>query len=59
MAEHGAYELEPKLTPEERIALAPLSDADNPAIVDARKAFTIMTWSIVLFVGVVIVFVLF
>ena len=58
MADHGSYELEPRLTPEERIALAPPPDAENPAIVDARKAFAITAWSIALFVGVVIVFVL-
>ncbi len=58
MAEHTMPELEPRLTPEERVALAPPSDEDNPAIVDARKTFAITVWSVVLFVGCVIVFIL-
>ena len=58
MADHVATDLEPKLTPEERVALAPPSDDDNPAIEDAKKAFTITVWSTLLFVGVIVVFIL-
>ncbi len=58
MSDHAATELAPKLTPEERIALAPPSDDDNPAIVDAKKALVITVWSSMLFVGVVVVFIL-
>lgn len=58
MSDHAATELAPKLTPEERVALAPPSDDDNPAIVDAKKALVITVWSSMLFVGVVVVFIL-
>jgi hypothetical protein len=58
MTDHAASGLEPKLTPEERVALAPLSDDENPAIEDAKKAFTIAVWSTLLFVGVIVVFIL-
>lgn len=58
MTDHAMHELEPKLTPEEKVALAPPADDDNPAIVDAKKAFVITMWSALLFVGVVIVFIL-
>jgi hypothetical protein len=58
MTENAAQELSPQLTPEEKVALAPPPDEENPAIVDARKAFVITVWSSVLFVGVVVVFIL-
>jgi len=58
MTDHATHELEPKLTPEEKAALAPPADEDNPAIVDAKKAFVITIWSALLFIGVVIVFIL-
>ncbi len=58
MSDHAAAELAPTLTPEERVALAPPSDDENPAIVDAKKAFVITVWSSLLFVGVVVVFIL-
>lgn len=58
MTDHAASGLEPKLTPEERVALAPPSDDENPAIVDAQKTFTIAVWSTLTFVGVIIVFIL-
>ena len=58
MADHAVSDLEPKLTPEERVALAPPSDDENPAIEDAKKAFTIAVWSTFLFVGVIVVFIL-
>jgi len=58
MTEHATPDLEPKLTPEEMVALAPPSDDDNPAIEDAKRAFTIAIWSTLLFVGVIVVFIL-
>ncbi|MDZ7781285.1 MAG: hypothetical protein U5R14_15330 [Gemmatimonadota bacterium] len=58
MTDHSMPETAPKLTPEEEAAFAPPSDDDNPAIVDAKKAFVITIWSSLLFVGVVVVFVL-
>lgn len=58
MSDHATPELAPTLTPEERVELAPPSDDDNPAIVDAKKAFVITVWSSMLFVAVVIVFIL-
>ena len=58
MTDHTAHELAPQLTPEEKVALAPPSDDENPALVDAKKAFVITIWSSLLFVGVVVVFIL-
>lgn len=58
MTDHAPSELDPKLTPEERVALAPPSDDDNPAIEDAKKTFTIAVWSTLMFVGVIVVFIL-
>ena len=58
MTDHAVHELSPQLTPEEKVALAPPPDEENPAIVDAKKAFVITLWSSVLFVGVVVVFIL-
>ena len=37
---------------------AALPDAQNPAIIDARKTFTITLISTVLFIGAVLVFIL-
>lgn len=59
MADHPVHPQELELTPEERVALAPPADQDNPAIVDARKTFTITVWSVGMFVGVIVVFILF
>lgn len=58
MTDHAASGLAPKLTPEERVALAPPPDDENPAIVDAKKAFVITVWSTLMFVGVIVVFIL-
>lgn len=58
MVDYAASEPAPTLTPDEREAFAPPSDDENPAIVDAKKAFVITVWSSVLFVGVVVVFIL-
>jgi hypothetical protein len=58
MVDYAAPEPAPALTPEEREALAPPSDDENPAIVDAKKAFVITVWSSLLFVAVVVVFIL-
>lgn len=58
MTDHAAREMAPKLTPDEETAFAPPSDDENPAIVDAKKAFVITIWSSLLFVGVVVVFIL-
>ena len=58
MTDHAAHGLAPQLTPAEEVALAPPPDDENPAIVDAKKAFVITLWSSVLFVGVVVVFIL-
>lgn len=58
MTDHAAPEMAPKLTPDEEAAFAPPSDDENPAIVDAKKAFVITMWSGLLFIGVVVVFIL-
>lgn len=58
MTDHAAHELAPQLTPEEKVALAPPPDDENPALVDAKKALVITLWSSVLFVAVVVVFIL-
>lgn len=58
MADHASG-LAPELTPEEEAAFSPPTDDENPAIVDARKAFVITMWSAVLFVGAIVVFILF
>ncbi len=58
MTDHATTGLAPKLTPEEEVALAPPPDDENPAIVDAKKAFVITVWSTLLFVGVIVVFIL-
>jgi hypothetical protein len=58
MTDHAPSGLDPKLTPEERVAFAPPTDDENPAIVDAKKTFVITVWSTLLFVGVIIVFIL-
>jgi hypothetical protein len=58
MTDHATTGLAPKLTPEEEQALAPPPDDENPAIVDAKKAFVITVWSTLLFVGVIVVFIL-
>ena len=47
-----------KATDSRPAPLAALPDRENPAIIDARKTFTITLISTVLFVGAVLVFIL-